>query len=271
MGGFALPILPVSRGTCRVQPPKLRYPAAISGSEIPGRPPIHPGSIVQVVSAADNDTAADDDADLIDMAVQRTDLFALPVWQSRLDEMAPHAPDMIAVADGVIRDTPVHSAEPFAQSQGVLQKSPDPNWRRFFGLVGQVMERVLGSEFVPQRPVASAWLESFVMRIDDPAEYVRTAGMDMLHSHVPFALSSVFYLSVPSALEGAEHGGTSFRDPMAVNGRLFRSPTHHIPAHPMELLVFPAFVEHQTDFPVPLEPWDRPRTVVVTDLMVSYG
>lgn len=216
------------------------------------------------------DTAADDNADRIDIAVHRMDLFAIPIWQSRLDEMAPHTDAMIATANDVIRDAPVPSADPFAQSQPVLHRSPDPNWRRFFQRVGQVMERVLESEWVPQRPVTSAWLESFVMRIDDPAEYVRTVGVDTLHSHVPYTLSSVFFLSVPSVLQGADHGGTSFRDPMAVNARLFRSPTHHMPARPMELLVFPAFVEHKTDLPVPLEPWDRPRTVVVTDLMVSY-
>ena len=33
MGGFALPILPASRGTCRAQPPETSYPAEISGSE----------------------------------------------------------------------------------------------------------------------------------------------------------------------------------------------------------------------------------------------
>ena len=34
MGGFALPILPASRGTCRVKPPTIRYPVEISGSDL---------------------------------------------------------------------------------------------------------------------------------------------------------------------------------------------------------------------------------------------
>ena len=34
IGRFVLPILPANRGTCRAQPPTIRYPAAISGSEL---------------------------------------------------------------------------------------------------------------------------------------------------------------------------------------------------------------------------------------------
>jgi len=201
--------------------------------------------------------------------LRRADLFAVPVWRCRLDDV-PDADEgeMARAADDHIAREPAHGA-PFAQSDVTLTRHPSPALRAYFAWIGARFEELVRTDLTYRRPIRRAYVESSAMRIDQLTEFSRLVGLESLHAHLPALVTSVLYLRVPSTLEGAPHGGVVLRDPASVATNVFGRARHHEPAEQGKLFVFPGYVEHRTDGAPPDVPWDRPRTVIVTDLLVD--
>jgi hypothetical protein len=200
----------------------------------------------------------------------RTDLFPTPVWSVDLTELAEHVPAMVAEAEAVLERSPADDNDLFEQSRAVLQASTEPGWVEFFRIIAAHMEAIVGRDLPAHFGIERAYLRSWVLRIDDPSAHNRIGStLDLLHSHLPSVLSSVFYLQVPTALVEASHGGTTFRDPNAAVTRAYRRPDVQVAAAPLRLVIFPSHLEHCPERPAPATVFDRPRLVVSTDLRVE--
>ncbi len=203
--------------------------------------------------------------------MRRTDLFSVPIWTADLDQFAPDLPRMIEVAEALLREHP-SPGELFSQSSAVLQDDPDPAWIEFFRVLAAMMARIINREMPPHYPFERAFLKSWVLRIDDVAEFERTGStLNALHSHIPAVLSSVLYLRVPDDLLDASTGGTTFKDPNSVNTRAYLRPEFHVAPAPLRLVIFPAWLEHLPERPAPGLRLDTPRLIVSTDLRVELN
>ncbi|HEX2575850.1 MAG TPA: putative 2OG-Fe(II) oxygenase, partial [Aquihabitans sp.] len=88
-----------------------------------------------------------------------------------------------------------------------------------------------------------------------------------LHAHPRAILSCVLYLQLPDELVDLPQGGTGFRDPNAgPTSYMAGRPWQWIAARPLDLLVFPSWVEHAPGEAVRPGPYTRPRIVIATDV-----
>lgn len=177
---------------------------------------------------------------------------------------------MITAAERLLEEEPAPQKELFQQSRSILQQSTEPGWEKFFAVLRGFMERIISRELPPQYDFRRFFLRSWVLQIDEASDFMRTGStLNVLHSHIPAVLSSVFYLQVPDDLINAPSGGTTFRDPNSVNTRAYSRPDFHVSPAPLRLVIFPAFLEHCPEQPRPEVVMEKPRIIVATDLRVD--
>lgn len=203
---------------------------------------------------------------------ERHDLFPVPLWINQLDFLAPHLSAMILEAEEFINFCPANASDPYQQSDGFLQRSEDEGWRRFFSFVGDEMQRILRDEMPLKFNISRAYLQSWSLRINGDDDYAdHPSVLEVLHSHLPAVLSSVFYLRVPPEMIEAGGGGTLLRDPLAPITRQFRDVGYHIAPVPLRLAIFPSYLEHAPERPAQRMTWSTSRLIVSTDLRVDLG
>jgi hypothetical protein len=203
----------------------------------------------------------------------RQELFPIPLWIAQFDELRPWLPGMIRTAESLIENDPSGENPFFEQSEATLQASNDPGWTKYFELLSRLMEQILAEgSFSPHYPVSRAFLRSWVVRMRSHRDFERTGGvLEVLHSHIPAVMTSVFYLQVPPHLVGRPEGGTVLRDPSSANTRPYRNVIHNIEAVPLRVAVFPGFIEHAPERPPPGPSFSVPRLLVSTDLRLDMG
>lgn len=203
---------------------------------------------------------------------ERHDLFAVPVWINQLDFLEPYLDGMILEAEEFITFCPARTTDIYEQSDAFLQRSENEGWRRFFSFVSEEMQRILRDEMSPKFPISKAHLHSWSLRINGDHDYAdHPSVLEVLHSHLPAVLSSVFYLQVPPEMIDAGGGGTLLRDPLAPITRQFRDVGYHVEPVPLRLAIFPSYLEHAPERPAQRMAWSTSRLVVSTDLRVDSG
>lgn len=198
-----------------------------------------------------------------ELSMDQLGLFSIPVWTVDLSTF--FADDLATMVDDVAWIIDENRADaPFEQSRAGIELLTTAPWPRYHQVLSQICEGLLRQAW-PLAGYEVGRFASWGLRMTRPSG----GGMlRHLHSHPRAVLSTVLYLQVPDELLGEPHGGTLFRDPNAANtSYMVDRPIARVPAHPLRLVVFPAWLEHTPAEPPTIDVYSKPRIVVATDVI----
>lgn len=196
----------------------------------------------------------------MELGIEQVSLFEVPAWRASFAWLESDLGHMIDDIDLLLATSDLPMTYPGRQTRPVLQTLETDHWQRLYAAIGAVGQGIVDSDngrFA--RPNARlADVASWALELQAPYDLRATR-----HSHAGATLSSVLWLTLPA--EWTSEGGTTFFDPLAfLQPAQSSHSTRAVSPHPLELLMFPWWVEH---CPTPVNAAvDARRLVIATDL-----
>ena len=201
-------------------------------------------------------------------------LFSVPFWELLVTQVEPYIDEMTSEVDELIEKQLSKNKEDrylAHQTKSDPFRLPSVGWKLLDAEMKKAFSKIIRKK-LPRHVNGELHIRRWAIRYGTlSVEESSILKEESVHSHCPALLTSVFYLSIPEAIEQHETAKTRFFNCLPTISKLLTPKEHDIGGEAGRMIIFPGDIEHTSL----CEDWfsksDEKRIVVVSDVYFVSG